>query len=29
MYAAIIFVVLLSLVYFRIVQGIQTWLRSV
>jgi ABC-type nitrate/sulfonate/bicarbonate transport system permease component len=29
MYAAIIFVVLLSLIYFRIVQGIQTWLRSV
>jgi NitT/TauT family transport system permease protein len=29
MYAAIIFVILMSLIYFRIVQRIQTWLRSV
>jgi NitT/TauT family transport system permease protein len=29
MYAAIAFVIILSLVYFRILQRIQTWLRSV
>ncbi len=29
MYAAIIFVVIMSLIYFKIVQGIQTWLRAV
>ncbi len=29
MYAAIVFVIILSLVYFRILQSIQTWLRSV
>lgn len=29
MYAAIVFVIVLSLVYFRILQAIQTWLRSV
>lgn len=29
MYAAIAFVIILSLIYFRITQGIQSWLRSV
>lgn len=29
MYAAIVFVVLMSLAYFRILQRIQTWLRSI
>ncbi len=29
MYAAIIFVIIMSLIYFQIVQRIQTWLRSV